>query len=152
MLVRRGMILFAVMATALAFAGCGGGGGDSTVSKQEFAKELEQVCKNGREARRLLLKELAKEYYEERAHAPTDAYQAGNILKLVDVIKETTAEIAEIGLPEGKEKQVEDWIRVREEAAAKVEASPLGTRDNLQAIFEGSYEASRSLGAGSCDL
>jgi hypothetical protein len=136
----------------LAFAGCGGGGGDSTLSKQEFTKELKEVCENGREARRVLLKELAKEYYEERAHAPTDAYQAGNILKLVAIIQGTTDEIAAIGLPEGEEKKVEEWIRGREEAAAKVEASPLGTRDNLQAIFEGSYAASRALGVGSCDL
>jgi len=147
------MILLAVLAMMLAFAGCGeGDSGDSTVSKQEFTKELEEVCENGREARRLLLKELSKEYYEERAQAPTDAYQARNILKLVAIIKATTGEIAAIGLPEGDEKKVEDWIRGREQAAAKVEASPLGTRDNLQAIFEGSYTASRALGVGSCDL
>jgi hypothetical protein len=141
-----------VLAMTLASAGCGGGDSSTTVSKQEFTKELKEVCENGREARRLLLKELAKEYYEERARAPTDAYQAGNIRKLVAIIQGTTDEIAALDLPEGEEKKVEDWIRGREEAAAKVEASPLGTRDNLQAIFEGSYAASRALDVGSCDL
>lgn len=122
------------------------------MSKQEFTKQLKEVCENGREARRLLLKNLAKEYYEERAARPTDEYQAGNIRKLMDIVQNTTAEIADIGLPEGEEKKVEDWIRTREEAAGKVEASPLGTRDNLQAIFERSYAGSQALGVGSCDL
>jgi hypothetical protein len=146
------MILFALLAMLIGFAGCGGGSSDSTVSKQEFTKELTEVCEEGREARQDLLGELSKEYYEERAHAPTDAYQAKNILKLAAIIRGTTAEIASLGLPEGEEKKVEDWIRGREEATAKVEASPLGTRDNLQAIYEGSYASSRALGVGSCDL
>jgi hypothetical protein len=122
------------------------------VSKQEFTEQLKEVCENGREARRVLLKNLAKEYYEERAARPTDSYQAGNLRKLMAIVQDTTAEIADIGLPEGEEKKVEDWIRMREEAAAKVEASPLGTRDNLQAIFENSYATSRTFGVGSCDL
>jgi hypothetical protein len=145
-------MLFAIPATLLAFAGCGGGSDDSSVSKQEFTSQLKEVCENGREARRLLLKNLAKEYYEERAARPTDEYQAGNIRKLMDIVQNTTAEIADIGLPEGEEKKVEDWIRAREEATAKVEASPLGTRDNLQAIFENSYAESQALGVGTCDL
>jgi hypothetical protein len=145
-------MLIAVPALLLALAGCGGGSGDTSMSKQEFTKQLKEVCENGREARRLLLKNLAKEYYEERAARPTDEYQAGNIRKLMDIVQNTTAEIADIGLPEGEEKKVEDWIRTREEAAGKVEASPLGTRDNLQAIFERSYAGSQALGVGSCDL
>ena len=140
-----------VVAAALAIAGCGGSD-DDTLSKQEFTQQLKEVCAEGREERRTLLKNLAKEYYEERAVAPTDSYQAKNLLKLMAIVQDTTGEIADIGLPEGDEKKVEDWIRMREEAAAKVEASPLGTRDNIQAIFEETTVGSRALGVGSCDL
>lgn len=150
--VRRGMILLAVLALLLSIAGCGGGSGDDTLTQQEFTEELKEVCVNGREARRVFLRDVAKEYYEERETPPTNAYQAKNLLKLMSIVQDTTAEIADIGLPEGNEKEVEEWIRLREEAAAKVEASPIGTRDNLQALFESSYAKARALGVGTCDL
>ena len=148
---RRGMALVMVLAAVLAIVGCGSSE-DDTLSKQEFNEQLKEVCVQGREERRTLLKNLAKEYYEERAVAPTDSYQAKNLLKLMAIVQDTTHEIVDIGLPEGEEKKVEDWIQMREEAAAKVEASPLGTRDNLQAIFEQTAAAGQALGVGSCDL
>jgi hypothetical protein len=149
--VRRAMVLVVLLVSLLVVAGCGGSD-DETLTKQEFTEQLKEVCVQGREERRTLLKNLAKEYYEERAVAPTDSYQAKNLLKLMAIVQDTTHEIVDIGLPEGEEEKVEDWIRMREEAAAKVEASPLGTRDNLQAIFEQTAEGGQALGVGSCDL
>jgi hypothetical protein len=151
--VRAAIAVFAILGITSFLFGCGGGSSDnSPVTKQEFTEQLQAVCKEGREKRQELLKALSKEYYEERAARPTDSYQAKNLRKLMAILGSTTAKIAAIGLPKGEEKQVEEWIRMREEATAKVEASPLGTRDNLQAIFEGTAARSRALGLGSCDL
>jgi outer membrane PBP1 activator LpoA protein len=148
----RAITFCATAALILLLLGCGGGSDDSPIPKEEFTEQLQAVCKEGREKRQQLLKALSKEYYEERAARPTDSYQAKNLRKLMAIIGSTTAEIAAIGPLEGKEKQVEEWIRLREEATAKVEASPLGTRDNLQAIFEATAARSKALGLGTCDL
>jgi hypothetical protein len=134
----------------LALAGCGGG--DDQPTKQEFMAQLKQVCNKGKQARQDYVNNLTREYYEERAERATPEYQAENLRKLMAIIQKTTGEIADIGLPEGQEKEVEDLIRAREEAAAKVEASPLGTRDNLQPILQKSQEKAEALGVGSCDL
>jgi hypothetical protein len=42
----RGLAIGAVLALALAAAGCGGGGGGKTLSKQEYASQLNQICKD----------------------------------------------------------------------------------------------------------
>jgi hypothetical protein len=149
--VPRGIILIAIAALLLALGGCGSSD-DSSLSKEEFTKQLKQVCQKGGEERRALIKGIAKEYYEERAERATPEYQAENLRKLMATVQATTDEIAAIGLPEGEEKQVEEFIRTREEAAAKVEASPLGTRDNLEQIVQPIYGQAKKLGVGSCDL
>jgi hypothetical protein len=147
--VRKGAILFAVLATLLA-AGCGGGD-DSSLSKQEYTQKLKLVCNEGQQARQTLIQNISRDYYEHHAQRPTDQYQANNLIKLMNTYQETTEKIADIGLPEGEEKKVEQFIRTREEATAKVKASPLGTRDNIQLIFRGPEEEAESLGVGTCD-
>jgi hypothetical protein len=148
--VPKGTILFVVLAMLLTLSGCGGGD-DSTLSKEEYTQQLKLVCNEGEQARQTLIQNIARDYYENHAQRPTDQYQAKNVLKLINTYQETTAKIADIGLPEGNEEQVEKFIRTREEAAAKIEASPLGTRDNLQTLLERPEEEAEALGVGTCD-
>jgi hypothetical protein len=150
--VRRGMILFAVLALLLALAGCGGGDGDASLSKQEFTNELKLACNKGKQEREVLVTTISRDYYEKHAGRATPEYQEKNLLKLMDVYAGTTEKIVDIGLPEGNEKKAEEFIHAREEATAKVEASPLGTRDNLEIIFKPAVEKGEALGVGTCDL
>jgi hypothetical protein len=48
----RGLVIGTVLALALAAAGCGGGGGGKTLSKQEYASQLSQICTNANAQRK----------------------------------------------------------------------------------------------------
>ena len=141
------MILFAVLALLLAVAGCGGSDDDSSVSKEEFGQQLKLACNEGLQERETLVRNLTREYYEEREERATPEYQAENLLKVMATYQKTTDKIADIGLPEGEEEKVEGFIKAREEAAAKVEASPIGTRDALESIFKDANEKALALDA-----
>jgi len=135
----------------LSLAGCGGGD-DSSLSKQEFTNELKLACNKGKQEREVLITNISRDYYEKHAGRATPKYQEKNLLKLMGVYQGTTDRIIDIGLPEGSEKKAEEFIHARQEAAAKVEASPLGTRDNLEIIFKPPTEKGEALGVGACDL
>lgn len=147
---RRGSIFIAVMAVFALLAGCGGG--NSSLSKDEFARELKLVCNKGLQERETLIKNLTQEYYEQRAERATPKYQAENLRSLMNIYQGTTEQIAEIGLPEGEEEKVEALLHAREEAAAKVKASPIGTRDNLEIIFKEADQKAEAFSAPSCAL
>lgn len=144
---RKGTIVVAVLAMLLALVGCGDG--DSSLSKAEYKNEVRLVCNESEQRIEELVSQLKQEY-QEREQVATAKYQAENLLKVIDSYDETTEELADIGLPEGEEKKVEAFIQEREEAAAKVKASPLGTRDAFPVIFKGANEMAEEVGAAGC--
>jgi hypothetical protein len=150
--VRKGTLGFVILVLGLVVLGGCGGSDDSSLSKEEFTQQLKLVCNEGLKERETLVRQLAKDYYEKRAQNPTPQYQANNLLKVIAVYQGTTQGIADIGLPEGEEKEVEAFIAAREEAAAKVEASPIGTRDTIETIFKSPNEKAAALGAETCVL
>lgn len=147
---RKGIAGFAVfIASLLILAGCGGGD-SSTISQQEYEQQLELVCNRGLQEREELFATLTQEYEERSEDEVTPQYEAANLRKMIAQYQETTEEIAEIDLPEGEEKKAEELVREREEVAAKVDASPLGTRDSLGTIFTKAGELADSFGARGC--
>ncbi len=148
----KGIVVAAVVAVLLlAFAGCGGGDGDSTVSKAEYKNQVRLVCNEAEQRLQELISRLKKEY-EASTKVAEARYQAKNLQKLMDLYEETTAELADIGLPEGNEKEAEKLLHSREEAAAKVQASPLGTRDAFPVIFKDANDILKRFEANGCLL
>jgi hypothetical protein len=132
----------------LVVTGCGGD--DSSISKQEYDQQLELICNQGLKGREELFQDITEEFEEKGGKGNTPDVQAKNIRKLMVIYQETTAEIADIGLPEEGEKQAEELVRAREDAAAKVEADPLSAREDVATIFAKPTKLAEDLEAKSC--
>jgi hypothetical protein len=145
--VLKAIVVLAVVASLLIATGCGSD--DSSISKQEYDQQLELVCNKGLKEREELFSAVTREY-EEQNKPESKEFQAEGIRKLTAIYEGTTEEIADIGLPEEKEKAAEELVTAREDAAAKVDADPLGARENLIAIFAKANKLAEELEAKSC--
>ena len=148
----KGIFIAAVVLVVLfAAVGCGGGGGVTTVSESEYKSQVTLVCNEAEQKLQELITSLKQEY-QERPQKAEARYQAENLLKLIGLYEETTEELADIGVPEDNEKEAEDLIHAREESAAEVQASPLGTRDAFQVVFRDANDILKKLEANGCLL
>lgn len=145
----RKAIIGLVLAAALLSIAAGCGGDDSSISKQEYDQKLELACNKGLKEREEFLAEVNKKFEAQGQKASKD-FQKENIRGLVAVYQGTTEEIDDIGLPEEGEKKAEELVQAREDAAAKVDADPLGSIQSLPTIFAKANKAAEDLGVKSC--
>lgn len=131
--------LFGLLILALVAVGCGGGGddssGDSTdssssLTKAEFIKQGDEICKKGDAA----IEEEATEFADENnidTEKPTEAQQEEVIAQVVGpAIKRQSEEIADLGVPEGEEEAAEDIVEAVGRGADEIEEDP-------KAVLEG---------------
>lgn len=119
-----------VIALAAAVAGCGGGDdstGDSTsaaLTKPEFVKQADAICKSGEEA----LEDEADEFVEENdvdTENPTTEQQEEVIVDVVaPALHKQGEEIAALGAPEGEEESVEAIVDALESGSDDLESDP----------------------------
>ena len=123
--------LFALLVGALALlvlaAGCGGGGDSSSgeaLTKAEFIKQGDEICKQG-EAQ---LEEETEEFVEENnvdTEKPTAAQQEAVIETVVGpALRKQAEEIGELAAPSGEEEAVEEIVTALETGAGKLEEEP----------------------------
>lgn len=146
-MVHKAIVGLAVAGVLLVAAGCGGD--DSSISKQEYDQQLELACNQGLQEREEVLNDLGRKAKESRQKPSLD-FQKESIGKLIAIYQGTTEEIADIGLPEENEKKAEELVQAREEAAATVEADPLGSLGVSATTFEKSNKLAEELEAKSC--
>ena len=122
---KKGAILALIGAlAAMVVVGCGGGGGDTTaLSKGEFIKQANAVCKAGENERTEIFAEAQKEI------KPGDTFSKKDQAELVRTVavepyEKMTKGIEELGAPEGDEKQVEELLEAMKKATQKAEADP----------------------------
>lgn len=144
-------MVLAIAAAVSVLLGCGGG--DSSLSRQEYDKKLELVCNKGLQQREDFLREVGRKFEQRnpKANAKEKAEeQTENIKNLMAVYEGTTEEIADIGLPEKNEKKAEELVQTREAAVAKVLADPAGALANITAIFTKTNKIAEELEVASC--
>lgn len=145
------LAVFAAASVLLAvMAGCGGD--SSSLSKAEYEQQLELICNTGLRERGELVSAVNREFEQQREGKSSPQYEAENLTKLATVYEGTTEDINELGLPEQDPEEVEEFIRAREMASAKVLADPLSARGALGPIFEEANELAKSLGVESCAM
>lgn len=147
-MVRKAII--GLVAAAALLAGCGGG--DSSISKQEYDQQLEVVCNRGVQEREEVTQKMGQEYEEGKKKKKGLEAATEGIRKLITVYEGTTEEIAAIGLPEQDEKKAEELVQAREDAAAEVEADPLASVGINSTTFDKVKKVSDELGAKSCGV
>jgi hypothetical protein len=110
-----------VLLFALVAAGCGGGD-DTTesLSKSQFLKQGNAICKKGEEERGKLIIDASGKMKKEASVRE----QEDLVLEVLPTYENTTRELDDLGAPEGDEEKVDAIVEAMEEAVEKVEANP----------------------------
>ena len=128
----RFLAVLGFVVAALVVAGCGGGDDEpSALTKAEFVKQGNSICKEGRSEREKLFQTFTAEV---KAGQVTREDQESLVTVILKPPYEKTIEGLEgLGAPEGDEKKVEAIIAAMEKGLAKAEANPLvSLRSNIQ--------------------
>ena len=141
-----GLIAVVLIAVAVAIAGCGGGGSDETLTKAEFTKQANAICKKAADRRAKIIghflqtvdpKEDEKTQQEEVVFAALPTY------------KSAAQQIDELGAPEGEDEKVQELVKDMEEAVKRAEANPQSAVV-AEAAFKKPNELAKSYGLEDC--
>lgn len=121
--------LAVLVALAALVAGCGGGDDTTdettvTLTKTEFIKQGDAICKEANEDNEAEAEEYAEEngFTLEKASKEELEEAVGDVL--VPSLERQADELSELGAPEGDEEQVEEIIVALEDATAEIEDDP----------------------------
>jgi hypothetical protein len=118
-----------LVALAALVAGCGGGS-DTTdsatvvLTKAEFIKQGDAICKEANEANQAEAEEYAEENGFELEKASKDQLEEAVGAVLVPSLEQQAEELDALGAPKGDEKQVEEIIAALEDATGEIEDDP----------------------------
>jgi hypothetical protein len=145
----RTLISICLIASALAVAGCGGG--DSTLTKAEYIKQAETICKRINDQR----EEAIQAFTAKSSAGPGNPITVSEQLKLVlDValppVQQEAEELDELGDPEGAEAEAEAIVDGLENGVDKVEQNPTIVLKEPTNPFNKTGELARKFGLENC--
>lgn len=109
------------MIVAALVAGCGGGGSDTStaaLSKAEYVKQANAICKKGQQEREAAVNELAEEV---KPGASAGELPKGGLVEAVSSpLENMVEELAALPAPEGDEAQVEEIIEAYEKPVEEI--------------------------------
>jgi hypothetical protein len=124
----------ALVALAALVAGCGGGGDTTdesvTLTKTEFIKQGDAICKQGNDASEKEAEEFAEDNDFKLEKASKEQLEEAVSEVLVPNLERQTEELDALGAPKGDEEEVEAIVTSLEDATGEVEDDP-------GSVFEG---------------
>jgi hypothetical protein len=149
-------IVWAVVAglasLALVIGGCGGGDDETTsLTRAEFVKQGNEICKKQEERRSKLIYKVAEEAGSDpNKPLPTSARKA-LVLETLPPYEEMAEELDALGAPEGDEEKVEALVKEMEKTAQAIKADPL-TAVSSTIQFTKANELAEENGLPECTL
>lgn len=132
---------------ALLAAGCGSSS-DEALSKSEFLKQANAICKKATSAKEKVLPELLQ---KADPGASLETMRQKAVDTLMTFYEGAAEEIGELGAPKGDEAKVEAILEAMEEAAADAKSNPQSVFGGAgQLPFRKANKAAESYGLKSC--
>lgn len=108
---------------AIVVAGCGGGSDSSSssaaLSKAQYVKQANAICKKGQQEREAAVNELAEEV--KPGADPGELPKAGLVEAVIDPLATMVEELAALPAPKGDEEKVEAFVQGYEKAVEEIE-------------------------------
>lgn len=147
MIARQLTALLALLAVAVAMAGCGSSGeavtAQTTMPKAKYAHKADLICEGASYEQT----HLANLYLEEHQNAPeADLVVPAGIPPLEKEIKE----LRELGLPKGQEKKAELFLEEVEKGLYALKEEPSLALSKEHNPYETANELGEELGLGDC--
>jgi hypothetical protein len=132
-------VIAVLTALVLALAGCGGGDDTTSLTKAQYVKQANAICKKGEEERSALLQSATENVNREF----NDAEKEKVVMTVfVPPYRQTIKKLEELPSPEGEEEKVEAITKAMDVAAKKVEADPLKGLEDISQFEEANKLAS----------
>jgi len=140
------LIAGVLIATAVAIAGCGGGGSDETLTKAEFTKQANAICKKSADRRNKVI----SDFVQQADPKDDPEKQQEELVQAALPTYETAAQqIDELAAPEGDDKKVQEIVEAMEGAVKRAEADPQ-TALVTNAAFKKPDQLAESYGLDDC--
>jgi hypothetical protein len=132
------------LAAALAIAGCGGG--NDTLTKEEYAKQANAVCVRGGKERSDAISEYGKTANQ---NLPQKVLQKGLVEAALPTFQKLSSELSALPVPKEEAKKVEEFNRAFKAAVEAIEARWHVIIEN-PALFGEANDIAEEIGATKC--
>jgi type IV pilus biogenesis protein CpaD/CtpE len=140
-----GMIFVAL---AVFSAGCGSSDSEESLTKAEFVKQANRICKESEKERGEIISEAVQ---QANPKGNLQAQQEDALEKALPTYEDAARKIDELGAPEGSEDTVDAIVEAMEEASEKVRAN-LQTAAVSNVPFNKANELTESYGLNACTI
>lgn len=151
---RRGLVIgilgLLAVAAATGMWGCGGSDSGSSLSKAEFVRKGNEICRKAEKERLEALEATARKYGIGPGQLANPTQQQKIILSGVPSYEGAAEDLQEMA-PDGEEEKVDVIAEAMQEAADKVRANP-GTAVHSGVQFKEADELTESYGLKDCSI